>query len=132
MLQYVVRFWEEFFDYSSHFFKFRKLILACINGDSGTKEKYEKLREHGRSEDDDYVKGIRGTHLDYMIKQLTGSQISDIDRTKINIDDRTIKTRPERIRIHHSNPHYQKELEEYRNGLRLEKPKKRKSCGPFD
>jgi hypothetical protein len=132
MLEHVTRFWEEFQKYCPCLFKFRKLILVCIGDDPELKEKYEKLREQSRREDEDYVKEIRGKHLDDMIKQLTASQITDKHRMKINIDDRAIKTRPERIRIHHSNPHYQRELEEYRKGLRKEKPRKKKSCGPFD
>ena len=63
---------------------------------------------------------------------MTGSEITNKHGMEINIDDRAIKTRPERIRIHHSNPHYQEEPEEYRKGLRKEKPRKKKSCGPFD
>ena len=132
MLERVMRFWEDFQEYCPYLFKFRKLILICIDGDLELKERYGKLREQSKREDEDYVKRIIGTRLDDLIKQLTGSEITNKHGMEINIDDRAIKTRPERIRIHHSNPHYQEEPEEYRKGLRKEKPRKKKSCGPFD
>jgi len=132
MLGCTIRFWEEFQEYCPYLFKFRKLILAYIKADPELKEKYEKLREQSRKEDEDYVKRIRETCLDDLIKQVTGNEVTDIHKIKTNNDDRATKIGHERIRIHHSNPHYQKELEEYRKGLRKEKPQKKKSCGPFD
>ena len=83
------------------------MILICIDGDLELKERYGKLREQSKREDEDYVKRIIGTRLDDLIKQLTGIEITNKHGMEINIDDRAIKTRPERIRIHHSNPHYQ-------------------------
>jgi hypothetical protein len=133
MLERVIRFWEDFHKYCPYLFKFIELILAYIRADPELAEKYEKLREQSRNENIDYLKGIRGTHIDDLIEQLTGTEIPGTQRTKRNVsEDRAVRTGQERIRIHHSNPNYQKELEEYKKGLRSEKLRKKKSCGPFD
>ena len=42
-----------------------------------------------------------------------------------NDDFKAVKVGQERIRIHHSNKNYHKELEEFKNGSRKEKPKKK-------
>jgi hypothetical protein len=68
-------------------------------------------------------------------KLLNGDATDVIDKNNndyflgTNTDDfKAAKVGPERIRVHHSNKDYQKEMEEFKNGSRKEKPKKKISC----
>jgi hypothetical protein len=43
-------------------------------------------------------------------------------------DFKAIRKGPERLRIYHSNPNYQKEMDEYKGGLRPEEPRRKTVC----
>jgi hypothetical protein len=47
------------------------------------------------------------------------------------MDNEIIKVGDERIRIHHSNLNYKREMQQFNDGLLEQKPRRKWSCGPF-
>ncbi|MGB0028190.1 MAG: hypothetical protein WBP64_15245, partial [Nitrososphaeraceae archaeon] len=107
MIRPVMKFWEKYFCYSPYFFEFLKIMH----------HPKEMLEEHLKTlqmkEDHNFV---------------SGNNINDYYLGTNNDNFKAGKIGAERVRIHHSNPYYQKELKEFRNGLGKEKPKKKISC----
>ena len=121
----VLKFWEDFIYYCRYFFKFRKLIIHLIKMDPELTEEYQKILQQNEKNNNIYVKKILEEHFERMEQKQ-----HDVDRSNdVNNDHFKVSTvGPERIRIHHSNPNYQREKDEFNNGLRKEKPKRKKSC----
>jgi len=131
-MQSVIKFWEEFIHYSPYFFNFLKLMHKLIEKDPELKEENRKIIEQDGNDNENYRKIMLEEHFEgIQQKQLQndGNDNNNNDYYGANNNDFKItKIRPERVRIHHSNPNYQKEIEQFRIGLRKEKPKKKISC----
>ena len=134
MVKPVIKFWEDYFNYSPYFFNFLKIMHSLIEKDPVLKLVYRKIKERSEQDNENYRKEMLEEHL--KILQLKSEL--NVTNINININDyylgtnndnfKAAKIRPERVRIHHSNPNYQKEMGEFKNGLRKEKPKKKISC----
>jgi hypothetical protein len=129
----VLKFWEEFIHYSPYFFNFLKLVHKLIEKDPELKEEYRKSIEQDENDNENYGKMMLQEHLERIQQRQQlhndGNDNNNNDYYGANNNDFKItKIRPERVRIHHSNPNYQKEIEQFRRGLRKEKPKKKISC----
>jgi hypothetical protein len=73
-------------------------------------------------------------HLNSLQQKLLENNTSDVNNNNndyylgtSNDDFKAVKVRQERIRIYHSNKNYQKEMDEFNNGLR-KKHKKKITC----
>jgi hypothetical protein len=135
----VLRFWTEYFEYSLDFFAFISKALVLVHESDSFRDQYNTKELIGVNKDQEYIKELAKQHMIEMLsyqedaidagaafqKQLVDEQIS------LSNDRNLTKKRPDRIRIFHSNQHYKKEMEEYKRGLRNEKPRRRIVCGPF-
>jgi hypothetical protein len=121
----ILKFWEEFFSYGPYFFKFLKLMHYIIKMDPELTEEYRGiLHQHEKDNNNDRKKILEG-HFERMEQTQQGVDCYN----GVNDDDfKAKRIGPERVRIDHSNSSYQKEMEEFKNGLRKEKPKKKISC----
>jgi hypothetical protein len=130
----VIKFWQDFFYYARYFFYFLKFIRRLIKGDPELKAEYNKILEGNHKEDDTTINKMLEEHLTALQQKLLEDNNNNVNNNNdyylgTNKDDfKPVKIRPERIRIHHSNKNYQKEMEEFKNGSRKEKPKKKISC----
>jgi hypothetical protein len=132
-MQSVIKFWEEFIHYSPYFFNFLKLVHKLIEKDPELKEEYRKILEQDENDNENYRKRMLEEHHERIQQQQlhddSNDNSNDYYKGANNNDDfKVAKVGPERVRIHHSNPNYQKEMEQFRRGLRKEKPKKKISC----
>ena len=139
-LQPTFEFWEEFLKYTAYFFKFIKRMLHIIESDVVLKKQFDETLNEGRIENENIVEDMVGQHLERICKLQakqpridcnTSAQGPNSDNVDGNDNFRLRRIRPERIRINHYNPDYQKEKIEYENKVRKELPWRRKRCGPF-
>jgi hypothetical protein len=108
-------------------------VHKLIEKDPELKEEYRKSIEQDENDNENYGKMMLQEHLERIQQRQQlhndGNDNNNNDYYGANNNDFKItKIRPERVRIHHSNPNYQKEIEQFRIGLRKEKPKKKISC----
>jgi hypothetical protein len=132
-----INFWEDFIEYGQYFSEFLRKGLSLIKGDQELYSEYKRILQKDQAENKKYLldmstKQFKETGLD----SGSNNNSKPEDRNKNGLLDdanalKITRTRPNRIRIYHYNPNYKQELIEYEKGLRKEKPKKRKRCGPF-
>ncbi|MDQ6862330.1 MAG: hypothetical protein M3044_00755 [Thermoproteota archaeon] len=139
MIGRVIKFWEDYFEYIPYFFGLLNLIQVLIQRDEELKEKYEKMLEQLEKENDVELTHREKRYLDKTTPQIFASTDNSTTNNNYVIDgssedDKSLtasRKASELIRVHHSNPNYAKEMKEFEEGLRKEKPKRIKSCGPF-
>jgi hypothetical protein len=130
----VMQFWKDYFYYSPYFFSFLKDIHHLIEKDPELKAEYNKLLEGDHIDNDNTVNRMLKEHLESLQHKLLEDNVNTVNNSNDyylgthNDDFKAVKLGQERIRIYHSNRNYQKEMEEYKNGSRKEKPKKKFSC----
>jgi hypothetical protein len=147
----VFKFWTEFFDYIHYFFFFRSLIISSvILNNSELTEKLKRILEEKKIDREDYKKEMIHQYLAQ--RQLSQNQIQNFslsqndnianEKEKNSIDNNSVKNDllmdngitivgDQRIRIHHSNPNYKREMQQYSDHPLNQKPKRKWSCGPF-
>jgi hypothetical protein len=132
----VLKFWQDYFYFSPYFFNFLKFIHNLIKRDSELSVQYNKILEGDHNDNDSTINKMLEAHSEALKQKLLKDSATDVNNNNnndyflgTNNDDfKAAKVGPERIRIHHSNKNYQKEMEEFKNGSRKKKPKKKISC----
>jgi len=131
----VMKFWQDYFYYSPYFFSYLKFIHRLIKRDPELKAEYNMILEGDHKDNDTTINRMLEEHINSMQQKLldenTASNIKNKNDYYLgtnNDDFKAEKIGQERIRIHHSNKNHQNEMEEFKNGLRKEKPKKKISC----
>jgi hypothetical protein len=131
----VLKFWQDYFNYSPYFFNFLKFVHRLIEKDPQLDAEHNKRLEKDHEDNDITINKMLEEHSGALQQKLLKGNITNNTKNNddyylgTNNDDfKAAKTGPERVRIHHSNKNYQKEAEEFKNGLRKEKPKKKISC----
>jgi hypothetical protein len=129
-----LEYWREFFIYGSCFFEFLKIIHEVIGKDRELNEEHKKRLEAADVENKNSANKITRVRLSIAQQQQSYNDTSEYEKMRgISNDEnfKVIKKRPQRIRIYHYNPNYQKEMDKFNKGLRG-KPWRRKRCGPFN
>jgi hypothetical protein len=138
MIERVIKFWEDYFEYVSYFFEFFQKVQTVIEGDQELNSEYKKMLLQDQIENEKYIMNMLNKH--FKNRGLNPSSNGSGEDEEINkeqnllnngIDFKITRTRPDRIRIYHYNQNYTQEIDEYKKGLRKERPKIRKRCGPF-
>jgi hypothetical protein len=140
-----------------YFLDFCNTILCIIENDSELKEEHEKILKEKEISRENYEKKIQEEYLNSIsIRQhrqlpprednsneafptqeekcITASNAigSKADDNVRMLDNRVVEVGLERIRIHHSNPNYKKEMDEFEKWLREdregEEPRKKITC----
>lgn len=131
----VMQFWQDFFYYTPYFFSYLKFIHRLIEMDPELKAEYNKMLEGDDKDNDATISRMLEEHLNSLQQKLLEDNTSNVNNNNndyylgTNNDDfKAVKVGQERIRIYHSNKNYQKEMEEFKDGSRNERPKKKFSC----
>jgi hypothetical protein len=136
----VIGFWQDYFYYVPYFFKFLKSMHLLIEKDPELKAEYSRILEDNNYENEATIEKMLEGHTKVLQHKLlddnTTYSVNDRDDYYLganNDDFKAVKIGQERIRIHHSNKNFKKEMLEFKNGSRKEKPKKKISCtfNPF-
>jgi hypothetical protein len=132
----IVKFWEDFFSYSSYFFEFLNIMNCVITHNPKLSEenkmRIEQLEEKNLAD----VTKIAKDHLDRIAQHpyIANNNDGNYGCQKCEgFNDyydhiKAARVGPERILISHSNPNYQKEMEAFKKGLKKEKPRKKTVC----
>ena len=128
----VMRFWQDYFCYSPYFFSYIQYIHRLIDSDPELKDEYKKMLERDKKENDVTIDNMLKEHGNSLQQKLLENTTSNVNNNNddyylgtSNEDFKAVKVGQERIRIYHSNKNYQKEMEEFKNGLRKEKPEEK-------
>jgi hypothetical protein len=160
----VLSFAKDFDEYAGYFFDFYIAILRIIKNDPELKEEYETILKEKKISRENYEKKIKQDYLNSIgqRKELSGENNSDwvpppqgekcstisnevsskaYDNIRV-LDNGILEVGLERIKVNHSNPNYEKEMQEFdklskrdKERLRIEekKPRKNTTCvfNPF-
>ena len=132
----IMKFWEYFSNYAPYFFKFLNDIESFIANDSELSQENKKRSEQLEEDNLNDVTKIAKDHLDriaqhpYSPSNNDGKYGCQKCESFTNYYDhlKAIRKGPERLRISHSNPNYQKEMEAFNEGSKKEKPRKKTVC----
>jgi hypothetical protein len=139
-IQPTTEFWHNFFAYVPHYLRYLHTIKSVTRNDPELSKIDQLESEKHDKEIENDIKEIGRTHIRQVLK-LKGNSDSTVDdiNTKIRTNQtdsgldisRAVKVSKEMIRIRHPNINYQKEMDDFRNGLRKEKPKRKTSSCYF-
>lgn len=126
----VLVFWNEFNRYGPYFFKFVKYMHYLIEKDPQLNSVYNKIQQQHDETDKQYVRGMLDEHFQGLFLNQNGDNDDNDYFRGIKEDSfKVSKFSLPRVRIHHSNPYYQRELKEYeKKGRNMTKPKKKVAC----
>jgi hypothetical protein len=159
----VLSFAKDFDEYVPHFFNFYNAILCIIENDPELKEEHEKILKEKELSRENYEKKIKQEYLNsirqYNILQLPSHKDNNgtipnqkekcsthaskevSDKAVRILHNGVVEVGLERIRAHHSNPNYKKEMEEFEKLSKWDKerlrgkkqPRKKTTCvfNPF-
>jgi hypothetical protein len=131
-----MKFWEDFSNYAPYFFEFLNIMKHFITNDSELSEEYKKRLEQLEEDNVQDATKIVKDHLDriaqhpYSPNNHDGKYGCQKCESFTNYYDhlKAIRKGPERLRIYHSNPNYQKEMEAFKKDSKKEKPRKKTVC----
>lgn len=130
-----MNFWKDFLTYAPIFFEFLRIVRSFIPHNQELKHENNNRLKQTEEENLNNMKKMVKEHLD-RIRQHNYVPINDkrygckvCESLPTYYDDfKAIRKGPERLRIYHSNRNFQKEMEEYKQGSRHEKPKRKTVC----